>query len=145
MKLKDILPILDDPEALRIAAAEADGWVRIPWEDLTTVREALETKTYCPSTKARYCGWLPYYHQDVNSVIKAEERLGLHDRTNLALRVRWVNFLHELIETLPDTPKNKCGSPVVSDIDKLLAPPKIRCAAFILTAHWKKSLTQPAT
>lgn len=120
MKLKDILLILDDPEALRIAAAEVDGCI---------VEPGLPVPNYLnPSTLSL-----------------AESDLGLHDRANQALRVRWVNFLHGMIETLPDTPKNKCGSPVVSDIDKLLAAPNIRCAAFILTAHWKKSLTQPAT
>jgi len=44
---------------------------------------------------------------------------GLHDRDNLELRVKWVGILRAIVARR--CPVNKVGSPIVSDIDIILA------------------------
>lgn len=94
---------------------------------------------WCGSYCEREC---PNYPADANALHEAEKRLGLHERSNTALRVKWVNFLHDLMGKQPGCPVNKVGSPTVSDIDCLLAPTPVRCAAYVMAAEWKK-LNQP--
>lgn len=45
----------------------------------------------------------------------AEQGVGLLDKNNLQLRVRWVNALRTIVGS--SMPKNKSGCPLVSDID----------------------------
>jgi hypothetical protein len=48
-----------------------------------------------------------------------EKEVGLHDRSNHEIRVKWVNSLRKIVgERIP---KNASGVPLVSDIDLLLA------------------------
>lgn len=47
------------------------------------------------------------------------EELGLTDRNNHALRVRWVNTLRKIVDRR--MPVNKMGSPMTTDVDVLLA------------------------
>ena len=49
----------------------------------------------------------------------AEKDAGLHDRSNCAIRVKWVNALRKIVGER--TPKNLSGVPLVSDVDLLLA------------------------
>lgn len=68
----------------------------------------------------------------IEQLRQEEIAAGLHDKMNIALRVRWVNKLRQLVgATLP---KNAGGVPLVSDIDLILAGPEFRQQAleFIL-------------
>ena len=47
------------------------------------------------------------------------EELGLTDRSNHAIRVRWVNTLRKIVDRR--MPVNKMGSPMTTDVDVLLA------------------------
>lgn len=58
----------------------------------------------------------------------AEQTLGLLDKNNLQLRVRWVNALRTIVGS--SMPKNKSGCPLVSDIDLILASDEDRFAAL---------------
>jgi hypothetical protein len=58
----------------------------------------------------------------------AEQGVGLLDRTNLQLRVRWVNALRVIVGS--SMPKNKSGCPMVSDIDLILSSDEERFAAL---------------
>jgi len=58
----------------------------------------------------------------------AEQGVGLLDRNNLQLRVRWVNALRVIVGS--SMPKNKSGCPLVSDIDLILASDEDRFAAL---------------
>lgn len=143
-------------EKLRILAAEADGqqlvyyrfWHRGHggyewWDKLRDEEDAKMTHEHFglkdkPLETYQETTFLPRYPTDANALHAAEQRLGLHDRANVALRVKWVSALHDLMALQPDCPVNNVGSPVVPDIDKLLAPITIRCAAFVLAAEWKQ-------
>ena len=58
----------------------------------------------------------------------AEQGVGLLDKNNLQLRVRWVNALRTIVGS--SMPKNKSGCPLVSDIDLILASDKDRFSAL---------------
>ena len=58
----------------------------------------------------------------------AEQGVGLLDKNNLQLRVRWVNALRTIVGS--SMPKNKSGCPLVSDIDLILASDADRFAAL---------------
>lgn len=58
----------------------------------------------------------------------AEENMGLLDRTNTPLRVKWVNALRNIVGST--MPKNKSGVSLVSDIDLILASDEHRFAAL---------------
>ena len=58
----------------------------------------------------------------------AEQGVGLLDRNNLQLRVKWVNALRTIVGS--SMPKNKSGCPLVSDIDRILASDEDRFAAL---------------
>ena len=49
----------------------------------------------------------------------AEADAGLHDRSNHAVRVKWINALRKIVGER--SPKNLSGVPLVSDVDLLLA------------------------
>ena len=55
----------------------------------------------------------------LRSIRQRQEELGLMDRNNHALRVRWVNSLRKLVDKR--MPVNKMGSPMTTDVDVLLA------------------------
>ena len=58
----------------------------------------------------------------------AEQGVGLLDKNNLQLRVKWVNALRTIVGS--SMPKNKSGCPLVSDIDLILASDADRFAAL---------------
>lgn len=129
-------------EKLRILAAEADGWKEIKRcsRNLNINEKGICLRGTRDSGSERTYEFIPLYSEDANALHAAEQRLGLHDRANVALRVKWVGALHDLMALQPDCPVNNVGSPVVPDIDKLLAPITIRCAAFVLAAEWKQKI-----
>ena len=57
--------------------------------------------------------------QRLQSIRRIQEDLGLTDRNNHAIRVRWVNTLRKIVDRR--TPMNKMGSPMTTDVDVLLA------------------------
>lgn len=60
--------------------------------------------------------------QSMNSLDKCFEKaqsLGLHDRSNHALRVKWINALRTIVSRR--VPKNKMGNPLVNDVDLMTA------------------------
>lgn len=158
MKLTEALELLKDPEALRIRAAELDGFVNFEKVSRPSffMPRHLDWITPCSGYDligiVRVTGgWMkraiPAYESKSGSaeLAEAERRLGLHDRSNTRLRVQWVNYLHDILAAQPDCPVNKVGNPLVSDIDKLLAPVEVRCLAFVMAAEWKKSQSNTTT
>lgn len=146
MKLAEALELLKDPEALRIRAAELDGWGWSVWNPVIGSngccyldREGVfnERDIEVPRCE-NFNDGCPDYLNEASNIAYAERRLGLHDRSNTRLRVQWVNYLHDILAAQPDCPVNKVGNPLVSDIDKLLAPMEVRCLAFVMAAEWKK-------
>ncbi len=93
---------------------------------------------------AEACGELKKHHirncrdycNDFNAIYGAEKQLGLHDRNNLELRVKWVGILRDLVA--PFCPLNKVGTPVVSDLDILTADVKIKAMALVKLTQKKK-------
>lgn len=153
MKLQEALDLLQDPEKLRIRAAELDGWELpaygsldgLPPDSVKDNYPSYKSKSsyYFRSTGATKATFpISNYPTDANALHEAEKRLGLHDRSNTALRGKWANCLHDLMGKQPGCSVNKSGSPVVSDIDCLLAPTPVRCVAFVMVAEWKK-VNQP--
>lgn len=62
------------------------------------------------------------------TIREQEAAAGLLDKNNLALRVKWVNALRALVGA--ESPKNKSGVSLVSDIDLILASDEYRQAAL---------------
>ena len=57
--------------------------------------------------------------RDICDIRRQLEDLGLTDRSNHALRVRWVNTLRKIVDRR--MPVNNMGSPMTTDVDVLLA------------------------
>lgn len=55
----------------------------------------------------------------LDEIYEAYREIGLLDRDNLELRVKWVNTLNSIVARR--CPRNKVGSPIVSDTDVILA------------------------
>ena len=66
-----------------------------------------------------------------NDVFYEEEQLGIHNPANVELRVRWINNLRQAVEQF--APKNKSGSPLVSDVDLLTCSLRRRAEALVMT------------
>ena len=62
------------------------------------------------------------------TVREQEENIGLLCKSNVALRVKWVNALRAIVGAT--MPKNKSGVSLVSDIDLILASDEHRLAAL---------------
>ncbi len=62
------------------------------------------------------------------TVREQEESIGLLCKSNVALRVKWVNALRAIVGAT--MPKNKSGVSLVSDIDLILASDEHRLAAL---------------
>ena len=58
------------------------------------------------------------------TIREQEEAEGLLCRSNVALRVKWVNSLRSIVGA--EMPKNKSGASLVSDIDLILASERHR-------------------
>lgn len=72
---------------------------------------------------------LPYYYDSLDDIYGVENFIGLHDRSNTELRVKWINILRDLAGR--DCPKNKGGTSLVSDIDLCFASSLLRCEALL--------------
>lgn len=158
MKLAEALELLKDPEALRIRAAVLDGWTRKENKHgLAVILSPHGDELWHYDSRGNSYGpavnwdssitkmYLPKYNTEAACLFAAERRLGLHDRSNTRLRVQWVNYLHDLMGAQPSCPVNKVGTPVVSDIDKLLASVEVRCLAFVMAAEWKNAQRNTTT
>lgn len=62
------------------------------------------------------------------TIREQEEAIGLLFKSNVALRVKWVNALRTIVGAT--MPKNKSGVSLVSDIDLILASDEQRQAAL---------------
>lgn len=62
------------------------------------------------------------------TIREQEEAAGLLVKSNVALRVKWVNALRAIVGAT--MPKNKSGVSLVSDIDLILASDEQRQAAL---------------
>lgn len=60
-----------------------------------------------------------------------EKLAGLHDRNKLALRVTWINHCRAI--AAEDCPKNKSGTPLVTDVDLMLLSEDKRAEALCRT------------
>jgi hypothetical protein len=77
-------------------------------------------------------------------LIEAEKVLGLHDRANLALRVKWADEIRKAVA--PRCPKNRLGTPLISDVDVALATLSERMQALtkLITPNYdKKNKLEP--
>lgn len=68
--------------------------------------------------------------QTWEELIEEEKKLGIHNRAMSKLRVMWVNTLRDMVSQSPEIERNKSGSPMVSDIDVVLASLDHRIAAL---------------
>lgn len=110
----------------RITIAENCGWKRYNPEGLDAYNLDYPDKPF------------PDYYYDLNAMHDAEKYVGIHDRNNLQLRVKWVNNLRKVVAV--DCPKNNIGAPIVSDIDLINATAAQRAEAFLKTLGlWKQS------
>ena len=64
----------------------------------------------------------------LDDVYKWEAEAGIHDRSQLALRVKWVGALREIVGKT--VPTNKVGAPLISDVDLLCATAEQRLEAY---------------
>ena len=76
----------------------------------------------------------------MNSLDESFEKaqsLGLHNRDNHALRIKWVNALRAIVSRR--MPKNKMGATIISDVDLLTASPAERLEALLkAVGKWKE-------
>lgn len=63
-----------------------------------------------------------------DSLILAEKELGIYNRENVSIRVKWINILRSIVAQ--KCPKNKMGSPLISDVDLLTASLEERSTAL---------------
>jgi len=79
---------------------------------------------------------VPDYVNDLNAIHDAKETLGINDRNNLDIRVKWVGALRDVVSRR--CPLNKLGTPVVSDLDILCASAEEHAEALLRTLKkWK--------
>lgn len=71
------------------------------------------------------------YSNSLDDAHKALAFLGIYDRANTADRVAYLTALHDVVAKRPGMPANKVGTPVVADIEKLLASPREICLAIV--------------
>lgn len=82
-------------------------------------------------------GEIKDYLADYNAIYLLIRKIGLEDRNNLDLRVRWINNLRDVVSR--KCPINKVGAPLVSDVDMTLATcPELAEAVLRTLKLWKK-------
>ena len=113
------------PEAQQIAMAEAHGWDYDPEEahewgsrgqwvrqpEKKHERRRLFSKNYIPD-----------YLNDYTAIRDVLDTLGISNGNNPELRIAWMTELHKIVDR--HRPKNKVGTPIVYDIDKMFAERK---------------------
>jgi hypothetical protein len=78
-----------------------------------------------------------FYSTNRELIFGAMKKLGLQDRDNLEVRVKWINNLRDIVSRR--MPKNKMGWPMVSDIDLLMAENDELIESILKTFNkWKK-------
>lgn len=91
--------------------------------------------TRCFENRQKTVGYeydsLPYYFDSLDDLYLVEENVGLHNRENTELRVKWINTLRDIVGR--DCPKNKSGSSLVTDVDLMTAPAEKRAEALLKT------------
>jgi len=113
----------------RIAIAEACGW-RVHPQDKFIVIPPNSPNSVQPLNT------IPDYVNDLNAIHDAKETLGINDRNNLDIRVKWVGALRDVVSRR--CPHNKLGTPVVSDLDILCASAEEHAEALLKTLKkWK--------
>lgn len=78
---------------------------------------------------------VPSFTRDLNYLHKLCSKLGLMERNDQILRVKWVNNLRTIVSRR--MPKNKSGTALTTDVDLLLAEPE-EIAESILKTFSKK-------
>jgi len=143
-------------DSQRIAVAEIAGWEfetspTTSWSHNAPINGVYPTAYKRPSGEAwvRECRFytfsepmpvaywkdvfrlVPNYPDDRNALYVAMEAAGLMDVANLALRVKWVNTLRNIVSKR--CPVNHIGTPICSDVDLLLATIEELCEALLRT------------
>jgi hypothetical protein len=76
-------------------------------------------------------------HATFDNLYIVANKVGLHDRTNHALRVKWINNLRKIVDRR--MPVNKMGSPMTSDVDLMTANADEMAEAILRTMNkWKE-------
>lgn len=138
---ESLLALTKSPEGLeqlRIIAAELDG------EDPsyqceyhgTVPDDRVSDGMKCPWCRSYVERECPNYPTSLDTIFAAEERLGLHDRSNKNLRLKWFDLLQYTAElTLVG---NVYTTPRIEVTDLVALPPCLRLIPLILTAQWKE-------
>jgi hypothetical protein len=114
------------PNEQNVALAKACGWTQI---NPNTVQYTAQNSNGKWDT-------IPDYVNDLNAIHDAKETLGINDRNNLDIRVKWVGALRDVVSRR--CPLNKLGTPVVSDLDILCASAEEHAEALLKTLKkWK--------
>ena len=113
------------PEAQQIAMAEAHGWDYDPeetheWESRGQWVRQPEKKHERRQLFSK--SYIPDYLNDYNAIREVLDTLGISNGNNPELRIVWMAELHKIVGRR--RPKNKVGTPIVSDMDKMFADRK---------------------
>ena len=108
------------PEAQRIAIAEAYGWTLCDDWQRPNIGKWWEHEAQIGNPKRFHN--LPDYLNDYNAIRDVLDTLGISNGNNPELRIAWMAELHKIVGRR--RPKNKVGTPIVSDMDKMFAERK---------------------
>jgi len=76
-------------------------------------------------------------HATLDNLHIVAKRVGLHDRSNHALRIKWINNLRAIVSRR--MPVNKMGSPMTNDVDLMTANADEVAEAILRTMNkWKE-------
>jgi hypothetical protein len=124
-------------EEINIHLAEICGWREINKIDyLHGVHPEVWSEELESKGVQQTIWMIPDCANNHDATYRTEKHIGLHDRNNLDLRVKWVGILRDLVA--PFCPLNKVGSPVISDLDILTADAKIKAMALVKLTQKKK-------
>lgn len=140
---ESLLALKESPEGLeqlRIIAAQFDGWINVGWQprncfDKSTDIQLGNDKDWWRHPEEKEVCMerdLPLYPTSLDAIFAAEERLGLHDESNMELRAIWESFADAVIL--------HCTQNAFKPESHELAflPPPLRLIPFILAAQWKE-------
>jgi hypothetical protein len=76
-------------------------------------------------------------HPTLDSLYMIASEVGLHDRSNHALRVKWINNLRTIVSRR--MPTNKMGSPMTNDVDLMTVNADEMAEAILRTMNkWRE-------